>query len=96
MAGRPNPQLIARNLAFLQATIADQQIVLKEYEEGLAELTRNRDSIAATQETLQARQKDRRTQATSGRSTRKPAADTDQIDAQVKTEEERSPHSARS
>ena len=33
--GDQNPQLITRNLAFLQATIADQQIVIKEYEEGL-------------------------------------------------------------
>ena len=88
--GDQNPQLITRNLAFLQATIADQQIVIKEYEEGLAELTRNRDSIAATQETLQA-------QAEKQAQLRQRLADQRenqrqiliQIDAQVKTEEER-------
>ena len=88
--GDQNPQLIARNLAFLKATIADQQIVLKEYEEGLAELTRNRDSIAATQETLQAqteRQTRLRQRLADQRENQRQILS--QIDAQVKTEEER-------
>ena len=88
--GDQNPQLITRNLAFLQAAIADQEIVVKEYEEGLAELTRNRDSIAATQATLQV-------QAEKQTHLRQRLADQRenqrqiliQIDAQVKTEEER-------
>lgn len=88
--GDQNPQLITRNLAFLQATITDQQIAIREYEEGLAKLTRNRDSIAATQETLQA-------QAEKQTRLRQRLADQRenqrqillQIDAQVKTEEER-------
>ena len=88
--GDQNPQLITRNLAFLQATIADQQIVIKEYEEGLAELTRNRDSIAATQETLQAqaeKQAQLRQRLADQRENQRQILS--QIDAQVKTEEER-------
>ncbi len=88
--GDQNPQLIARNLAFLQATIADQQIMIREYEGSLAKLTLNRDSIAATQETLHA-QTEKQTQL------RQRLADQREnqrqilreIDAQVKTEEER-------
>ena len=88
--GDQNPQLITRNLAFLQATIADQQIVIKEYEEGLAELTRNRDLIAATQETLQAqaeKQAQLRQRLADQRENQRQILS--QIDAQVKTEEER-------
>ena len=88
--GDQNPQLITRNLAFLQATIADQQIVIKEYEEGLAELTRNRDLIAATQEMLQAqaeKQAQLRQRLADQRENQRQILS--QIDAQVKTEEER-------
>ena len=88
--GDQNPQLIARNLAFLQATIADQQIVMKEYEEGLAELTRNRESIAATQEMLQAqaeKQTRLRQRLTDQRENQRQILS--QINAQVRTEEER-------
>ena len=88
--GDQNPQLLTRNLAFLQATIADQQIVIKEYEEGLAELTRNRDLIAATQETLQAqaeKQAQLRQRLADQRENQRQILS--QIDAQVKTEEER-------
>ena len=88
--GDQNPQLIARNLAFLQTTIADQQIVIKQYEEGLAELTRNRDSIAATQATLQART-EKQTQLRQSLANQRENQQQilRQIDAQVKTEEER-------
>ena len=88
--GDQNPQLITRNLAFLQATIADQQIAIREYEEGLVELTRNRDSIAATQETLQAqteKQTHLRQRLADQRENQRQILI--QIDAQVKTEEDR-------
>ena len=51
--GDQNPQLIARNLAFYRLRSRTSRSCLKNVR-ALRRLTRNRDAIAATQETLQA------------------------------------------
>ena len=64
--------------------------MIKQYEEGLAELTRNRDSIAETQAILQART-EKQTQLRQSLANQRENQQQilRQIDAQVKTEEER-------